>query len=115
MLGLEQQEFYNRWLQKADNINNTDIPSLIDKYVTLFTNYNFLYNIVIKKKSSRNWHSKGASQGKRRSYNIYYNLLGAEVISQHLSTQGQDVQIEELTYAMPHFNIDLNYGKPQPR
>lgn len=46
MLSPDQQDFYNRWLEKADNIVDGDVASLIDKYVTLFINYNFLYNIV---------------------------------------------------------------------
>ncbi|MCH5689536.1 hypothetical protein LWM68_38090 [Niabella sp. W65] len=50
MLSPDQQDFYNRWLQKADNIVDEDVASLIDKYVTLFINYNFLYNIVPIKK-----------------------------------------------------------------
>ncbi len=31
MLSPAQQDFHNRWLDKADNIVNEDVASLIDK------------------------------------------------------------------------------------
>ncbi len=115
MLTPDQQDYYNRWLQKADNITDGNIASLIDKYVTLFINYNFLYNIVPIKKAQETGTPRETVGDRAGATTSTINFLGAEVISEHLTVQGLDAQIEELANAMPHFNIDLNKGTPQPK
>jgi len=115
MLTPDQQDFYTRWLQKADNIYNGDIASLIDKYVTLFINYNFLYNIVPVKKAQETGNPREEIGDRAGATTFTINFLGAEFISKYLTDHGLDVHIEELANAMPHFNIDLNKGTPQPK
>lgn len=115
MLSSEQQDFYSRWLQKADNITNDDIASIIDKYVTLFINYNFLYNIIPKKKAQETGKAR-ENIGDRKGATIYtVNFLGSDFISTHLAQHDLYEQIERLVNAMQHFNFHLNKGKPQPK
>jgi hypothetical protein len=115
MLTLDQQDFYSRWLQKADNLIDGDIASLIDKYVTLFISYNFLYNIVPIKKAQETGKAREAVGDKAGATTFTIDFVGAEVISKYLTEQGLDSQIEQLAKAIPYFNIDLNKGKPQPK
>jgi len=114
MLTPDQQDFYNRWLAKADNIENGDIASLIDKYVTLFINYNFLYNIVPAKKAEATGNAREQVGDRTGATTFTIGFLGAANIAQHFTEQDLDGQILSLCLAMPHFNIDLNRGTPQP-
>ncbi len=114
MLTSDQQDFYARWLQKADNLNEEDIANLIDKYVTLFINYNFLYNIVPIKKAQETNSVREAVGNRAGATTFTIDFLGAPVISNYLTKHGLDVQIEQLADVIPHFNIDLNNGRPQP-
>jgi hypothetical protein len=114
MLTPDQHDFYNRWLQKADNINTGDIAGLIDKYVTLFINYNFLYNIVPIKKAQVTGNPREEVGDRAGATTFTINFIGAEAISKYLTDHGLDAQVEKLANAMPHFNIDLNKGTPQP-
>lgn len=115
MLTLDQQKFYTRWLEKADAINTSDIASLIDKYVTLFINYNFLYNIVPKKEAQETGNARAEVGDRAGATTFTINFLGAEAISEFLTRQGLNEQIDLLANAMPRFNIDLNKGRPQPK
>jgi len=114
MLTSNQQDFYSRWLQKADNLIDGDIASLIDKYVTLFISYNFLYNIIPIKKAQETSKAREDVHDRAGATTFTIDFVGAEVISKYLTEQGLDGQIEQLAKAMPNFNIDLNKGKPQP-
>lgn len=114
MLSPDQQDFYNRWLQKADNIVDGDVASLIDKYVTLFINYNFLYNIVPIKKAQETGNAREQVGDRAGATTFTIDFLGAAAIAHYLTQQGLDNQIQALYQAMPHFNIDLNRGTPQP-
>lgn len=113
MLTPDQQDFYNRWLQKADNIIVGDIASLIDKYVTLFIIYNFLYNIVPIMKAEITGNAREQVGDKAGASTFTVNFLGAPAIAHYLTQQGLDNQIQILYHAMPRFNIDLNKGTPQ--
>jgi hypothetical protein len=115
MLTQDQRDFYTRWLQKADNINNGDIASLIDKYITLFIGYNFLYNIVPVKKAQETGNQREEVRDRAGATTFTINFIGAEAISKYLTDHGLDAQVEGLANAMPHFNIDLNKGTPQPK
>ncbi len=114
MLTLDQQDFYYKWLEKADNIVDGDIASLIDKYVTLFINYNFLYNIVPQKKAEATANAREQVGDWAGATTFTIDLLGASSIAQHLAQQGLDGQVQALCIAMPHFNIDLDRRTPQP-
>lgn len=114
MLSPDQQDFYNRWLQKADNIVDEDVASLIDKYVTLCINYNFLYNIVPIKKAQETGNAREQVGDRAGATTFTIDFLGAAAIAHYLTQQGLDNQIQALYQAMPHFNIDLNRGTPQP-
>ncbi|WP_126973926.1 hypothetical protein [Gynurincola endophyticus] len=114
MLSPDQQDFYNRWLEKADNIVDGDVASLIDKYVTLFINYNFLYNIVPLKKAQETGNAREQVGDRAGATTFTINFVGAGAIAQYLTQQGLDDQIQALYQAMPLFNIDLNRGTPQP-
>lgn len=114
MLSLGQQDFYNRWLDKADNIINEDVASLIDKYITLFINYNFLYNIVPIQKAQITGNAREQVGDRAGATTFTIDFLGAAAISHYLTQQGLDNQIQILYQVMPHFNIDLNRGNPQP-
>lgn len=115
MLSPDQQDFYSRWLQKADNIVNGDIASLIDKYVTLFINYNFLYNIVPQKKAQETGNAREDIGDRAGATTYTINFLGAEAMSEYLTQHDLDGYVQQLADAMPHFNIDLNKGTPQPK
>jgi hypothetical protein len=115
MLSPDQQDFYTRWLQKADNIMDGDVASLIDKYVTLFINYNFLYNLVPQKKAQETGNAREDIGDRAGATTYSIRFLGAEVISEYLTQHGLDEQIEQLADVMPHFHIDLKKGMPQPK
>ena len=115
MLSPGQQDFYTRWLQKADDIIDGDISSLIDKYVTLFINYNFLYNIVPQKKAQETGNAREDLSDRTGATTYTINFLGAKTISEYITQHGLDGQLEQLADAMPHFNIDLKKGTPQPK
>lgn len=115
MLSEDQQDFYLRWLEKADNIVSEDIASLIDKYVTLFTTYNFLYNIVPIKKAQDTGNVREQVGDRAGATTFTIDFLGATAISHFLTQEALDNQIDSLRLAMPDFNIDLNKGIPQPR
>lgn len=115
MLSPDQQDFYARWLQKADKITDGDIASLIDKYVTLFINYNFLYNLVPQKKAQETGNAREDIGDRAGATTFTINFLGAVVISEYVTQNCLDEQIEQLADAMPHFNIELIKGTPQPK
>lgn len=114
MLTPDQQDFYTRWLQKADNIVEDDIANLIDKYVTLFITFNFLYNIIPIKKARETGNAREEVGDRVGATTSTIDFLRAGVISSYLKEQNLDTQIESLANAMPYFNIDLNRGIPQP-
>lgn len=114
MLTSDQQDFYARWLAKADGIYGGDIASLIDKYVTLFINYNFLYNLVPQKKAQETGSARENIGDRAGATTFTINFIGAESIYEYLTQQGLEGQIVQLAEAMTHFNIDLNKGTPQP-
>ncbi|WP_426329459.1 hypothetical protein [Pedobacter sp. R-06] len=115
MLTIDQQDFYNRWLQKADDITTVDVSSLIDKYVALFINYNFLYNILPIRKSQETGNKREKIGDRAGATSFTMEFVGAEVIGAYLTKQDLDHQIELLCQAMPYFNIEIDKGKPQPR
>lgn len=112
MLLPDQIDFYNRWQHKADNILLADIGDYIDKYVTLFINYNALYNITPRKVALRD-HTPVKSYGdKAGATKKTQEFLGTGTILQHISPE----MIEHLAASMVHFNIKLNYnGEAQPK
>lgn len=114
MLSPDQQDFYNRWLEKADNIVDGSIASLIDKYVTLFIIYNFLYNIVPIKKAEETGNVREQVGDRAGATTFTIEFIGPATIAHYLTQRALDHQIQELYQAMPHFNVDLNRGVPQP-
>ena len=40
--------FYKRWMAKADNYDTSDLSDCFDKFLTLFTVYNSMYNNLAK-------------------------------------------------------------------
>ncbi|MFD2966290.1 hypothetical protein [Sphingobacterium bambusae] len=113
MLTPEQDDFYHRWLQKANHVNGHDVADLIDEYVSLFIVYNFLYNIVPAERYRREGVRREYVKDMERATAHMVGFVGAKAMANHLDAQGLNVGIKELADAMPHFNIVLDKGRPR--
>lgn len=115
MLTPEQQDFYHRWLQKADLIHGNDVANLIDKYISLFIIYNFLYNIVPVERHRREGGRREYVRDREGATSYMIGFVGAVDLNAYLEGQGMGVVVDQLIDAMPHFNVVLDKGQPKKR
>jgi hypothetical protein len=103
MLTPEQTDFTTRWQAKANAMPAANLHDHIDKYVTLFINYNFLYNLVP--------HKLAAANGTRIS-NVGDKNSATELVIQFLTAQKilaavPHNLVQQLALSIIHFNIKL--------
>lgn len=116
MLNQDQLDFFTRWLDKADAIRDEEVGSLIDKYVTLFINYNFLYNTLPLKISLRDGTPRKDVGDKEGSTKLVLRFVGAQAVADYLTQEGLEPEIDQVARVIENriFNIKLKNGTPQP-
>lgn len=117
MLNQDQLDFFTRWLGKADAIKDEMVGSLIDKYVTLFINYNFLYNTLPLKISLRDGTPRNDVGDKEGSTKLVLRFVEAQAVADYLTRKGLELQIDQVARVIENrlFNIKLKNGIPQPK
>ena len=118
------EQFYERWRNKVNEYKSDELSNYFDKFFTLFVIYNRIYNVVVAILHQKNELIILKHQGKIDKKNppddnksatvcVAY-FLREDLISIISDNQNQ---IEEFKNIIKNerFNIDLNYGKPQPQ
>jgi len=118
MLTNDQIDFYNRWRQKGNIINPQSVEDWIDKYVSYFVAFNFLYNTVTDKVIAFvNPPARQILDNVQATIDII-NFTGAQEILDHLHQSNRDNDIADLLIVMQqrHFNISISkQGQPRPQ
>ena len=118
MLTIEQTNFYTRWRNKGEAMDSNGVEEAIDKYVTLFITFNFLYNPV-PEKMVRHRNIVLKKVGDKESATLFIqDFLGSQNILSYLNQNGCDADIIGLANILrqKHFNIVLDrLGVPKPK
>ena len=104
----EQDQFYRRWLEKADSVAGDDVIPLIDRFITLFINYNALYNMVPLKMAMLNNQAIEVVRDHRGATTYMTDFLTVPVISDYLTQERLGPVVIDLANAIETFDFHIN-------
>jgi len=116
MISQDLIDKYKNHLNKAKKYDLNDFADLYDSYLTLFTEYNMLYNYnevsSLFNTSNTTWPGKKDIDSQKATFFVS-QYLSAEVILEALTKNGNDKDVDDLIKILPIFNIKLSNGVPQ--
>lgn len=106
-------DFYNNWTAKAEGINNNNLSSVYDKYITLFVIFNNLYNQIPDKLISLGVVLPDKMYDNKKATYFVIQFLGADNFINELSENNLENDINALIRLMEQeiFHIKLNHGQ----
>jgi len=108
------KNFYQHWLQKADNYQNNELKDYFDKFFTLFVIFNFLYMEIWNIRCNNGLLKKKNFNDRKAATNHVIEYVGARFyISQLLIENEYRNNFSALTTIKDEFYIVLDWGKPQ--
>ena len=101
---------YNNHCQKADGYNVGTIHGLYDKYSTLYTGYNMLYNEVPASLAKQNIKLRAKVDDNHKATDLVAQYLGEENIYNRFLENDNEKDIQSLTWIIEegYFNIVLD-------
>lgn len=101
---------YNNHRQKADCYNVDTINGLYDKYSTVYTGYNMLYNEVPASLAKQNVKLRAKDDDNHKATDLVAQYLGEENIYNCFLESGNEKDIHSLTWVIEegYFNIVLD-------
>ena len=118
----ELQDFHERWYQKAQEYNSDELADYFDKFFSLFVIYNRIYNVVVAilneqgeldtlRRAGKIVEQPG--DGKSATVCIAYFLRND--LNQIINDNNEAIGTFKFILEEKLFNIDLDYGQPQPQ
>lgn len=111
----DTKELIDNWEIKLAQINAETLDGLYNKFTTVFTIYNRLYNETYSILKNQNKLSKKNYQDYEKATVLVIDFLGAQSIMDEFNQHNQEdlAGINNLL-ANEVFNINLDYGQPRP-
>ena len=108
-------EHYINWNIKVNAINSNDLPSIYDRYMTLFVIYNNLYNQVPEALIAKGSSVPNQIYDNKLATEYVVKYLGAADILNNLQVNGNEADIRGLINLINDevFSIKLNHGQRQ--
>jgi hypothetical protein len=106
---------YNNWNAKVDSITGDDLPSIYDKYMTLFVIYNNLYNQVPGALIAMGTAVPNQIYDNKKATEFVVKYLGATNILTNLQANDHDTDIQGIINLINDevFYIKLKHGQRQ--
>jgi hypothetical protein len=104
------ENFYEKWLLKANNYSEDSLANHFDKFVTLFIVYNFLYVEVLKQLVISRKRTGTRSSENNMATSCVVEFLGARYFIQSLYTEEMQSYWNELCSILEEKSFNIVYG-----